>query len=300
MDRRHFLKGLGGVATLTVAGGGYYLKNLYARNELENQLLWSADATLAERELSELRVLPNQAKEEIRVWFHEPCLDADLFAASVSSETFLNRLHGCETEAEQHNLFLLEFLSKVTSAEEIHNRILLVAEEIGEQLDWNWAESCRELASSWELRISAFGESLPADLSSTLDPIIRQQIDDSLAFSAKTAERPTLLETASQVGESAILMLPLAKVAPQVIPLFIAHAVKNLFDYFVGLMNHPRDRIRRGVSSRLSLLANRIALEFESEVTRAIARLHEWQRNAVNESATKYADSTIPWYRLPA
>lgn len=300
MDRRKFLESLWGVAGMTLVGGIYCGNKLYARNQLENALISSADSILTAKGLHELRTLPNQAKEGIRVWFQKPCMNAEEFAVSVSSERFLNRLAQTKSEQQRQEMFLFEFLSKVVSEEQILHHTEMMAEEIGNELDFNWEECCRELSSSWQLNISQYGESLPVGLSEQLRPAIRHQIEGSLSFSATAAERPTLLQTAKEIGESALLLLPMAPVSKRFIPLFMFAAATSLYEYFVGMLSHSRDRILRGVSSRMTSLAHRVGTEFEAEINTAIARLHNWQQNAVHQAAAQYAESNISVVNLPS
>ncbi len=293
MERRDFLKVSGwtggGLAVLGLRWG----RRVYARNQLETELREKADLILTQKSLSELRELPLSARESIRTWFHGPCLNAAEFARTVSSNAFREQVARCASADESEMLFLSEFLRHVVSETEILNRVVLIAEEIGDELDLNWAECCRDLSEQWDVGIRAYGSTLPIDFASDLEPTIRSSVAECLALARAGGQRPALSETTEKIGQSAILLLPLAPIPNLAIPLFVLVAAGHLYHYYASLQNNSSDRIQRAVSSRLSLLGNRIGAEFEAEVRTAIGRLHEWQHRAVTQAATRHATATV-------
>lgn len=292
MDRREILKLGGWVAGGVALTGAYSAKQLYARSVLKAQLLDRTEPILTQKALSELRELPEKAREEIRTWFHAPCLNAIEFARVVSSEGFRQKVARCSSRDQEAVLFLSEFLTHVASESEILNRVTLIAQEIGDELDLNWEACCRELSQEWNLQIRSYGSTLPPDFAARLEPTIRAGLEESLQAAKVAGQRPALTETTQKIGQSAILMLPLAPISGLVIPLFMLVAVSHLYDYYAGLQNSSAEHLRKAITSRLSLLGNRIGSEFESEVRTAIGRLHEWQQRTVTAASIRYAEES--------
>ncbi len=292
MERREFLKGLafagGGVALV----GANCAKNLYARDQLRRQLQGEAVPILAKKSLKELQTAPQLGREEIETWFHEPCLNAAIFAEVVTSESFLDQLYHCLPELRE-GLFLSAFLTHVTTESTICQRVDLIAKEVGLELDLNWENCCGELSNLWDVHIGKFGTALPTHLSDQLEPVIRNGVAESLMLARAAGERPGLVSASLSLGKSAIMLLPLAKSPNVAVPLFVCMGVSHLFSYFFGMLNRKRSihEIRQSVSARMSLLAQRIGAEFETEVRAGVGRLHQWQQHAievvVNEQAVR-------------
>lgn len=299
MDRRTFLGASGFTGGVMALAGLHIGHAAYARNTLEKQLLAEADPLLTDKALHELRDLPTRGREEIRTWFHGPCLNAAAFATKVTSDSFRDQLSRVADVDQQRALFLSAFLAKVVSESEILNRISVIAEEVGSELDLNWQECCRRLSDQWGIHVREYGSTLPDDLAGSLEPVIRSGIIESLELARSvTGTQPVLSETAAGIGEAAILLLPLARVpgaAQSFLPVFLLTAVSHLFSYVNALWNRAEsiDVVRRAVSARLALLANRIGAEFESEVRVAVGRLHDWQQQAVTTAARRQAEQAI-------
>ena len=49
-------------------------------------------------------------------------------------------------------------------------------------------------------------------------------------------------------------------------------------------------------TSRLSLLGNRVGMEFLREVKQRVADLHAWQEQALRQTAARYAEQAVPLF----
>ncbi len=140
--------------------------------------------------------------------------------------------------------------------------------------------------------------SLPSNLATSLEPLIRDDLTNTLALAQSAGQRPALQQTIGAVGESALLMLPTARVAMAsrlFWPLFLLVAVGHIFSYLTGLWSAGRSRqlIRTAVSERMTRLADRIGDEFERALAQSIGQLHTWQYRAVTTAARRQAEQAI-------
>ena len=90
-------------------------------------------------------------------------------------------------------------------------------------------------------------------------------------------------------AESGIEFNPLA------IPTFLFLALERFFQYVIGLFSDPRPDLQRAISSRVSLLGNRIGSEFESAIRSSLGALHGWQEQSITAAANYYADTVVGW-----
>jgi hypothetical protein len=95
-------------------------------------------------------------------------------------------------------------------------------------------------------------------------------------------ERPALSDLTSSLGASALLLLRLRVITPQLaVPVFLVNALWHTFDYVLRLLQHREADYRTSISSRLALLGNRIGFEFQQEIRRRLADLHQWREHAI-------------------
>jgi hypothetical protein len=173
----------------------------------------------------------------------------------------------------------------------------LIAEDLGSELDLNWEGCCNTMSQQWGVHVRSYGSTLPEDLSAALEPLIRVALEESLDVARTAGQRPALQQTTGKIGESALQFLPLVPISPALaVPAFVAVSAGHLYSYFAGLWNRGDsiDFIRKAVSARMALLANRLGNEFASEMRRAIGRLHGWQEQAVRGAAAVHAEEAVP------
>lgn len=135
MDRRQFLAAAGYGGGAVALGGGLYGRMRYRRGRLAGTLLRDARPVLIEKAHGELQGLPAEAREDIRTWFHAPCLNAAEFVRFICSHSFAEQLAACETEELKQWSLVNAFVSRVVSEAEILNRVQVIAEEAGAVLD---------------------------------------------------------------------------------------------------------------------------------------------------------------------
>jgi hypothetical protein len=265
----------------------------WARRQLRQRLVEDAQVELIDKDHGELLRLPVQAREAIRTWFHAPCLNAAEFVYEVCSPAFSEKLSACATEDLRELCFLNAFVSKVVSEVEILNRIHIIAEEIGSELDRNWAACCQKVGTKWNARIQSQDAGMPADFGERMEPLVRQSLDEAIQRATVAGQRPALGETAGNIGKAALLVLPVVTLPQIAIPLFALLAMRHLFAYVMGQLTHQVGDYQRAISDRLALLGNRIGVEFETEIRTRIAHLHEWQDQAVQATAAIQASEAI-------
>ncbi len=296
-NRRMFLQSAavgGGVVLL--GGFGKYRSTQAARTEFQSKLLSEANPLLTEKVHSEMQSLPNRASEEIRTWFHGPCLNAANFAASVTSEGFCERLASCQNENERLNLFQIQFFRDVVSPDDILKRVHLIAEETGDELDQNWKSFCVTIAKRWNVHLRPYSLSLPDEWFDSLEPQIRLKLDQSIKDARVLGQRPALGETFQKVGMSAVLLLPLVAAGPWMVPVFVLAAIAPLYSYFWARFRDTSTEIRQTISRRVANLALRMSTEFREEVKNSISRLQQWQEEVIQITAKNHAENAISYF----
>lgn len=313
MNRRELLQGASTTLAIAAIGGGFWTRRAYGRYRMQKQLVEAALPTLTDKAHSEFQSVPAKGREEIRQWFHGKVLNVAPFVEEVCSNAYRERLHACSSEEEQQQLLLVSFCGNVATDAEILNRIQVIAEEIGQELDANWGECCKTISSEWNLHIKEY--SSPHELNDFMqrvDVLVRQHLAEAIEMARVGGQYPALGETIGSIGKSALLVLPMARIRlvglktpagsynkvdlnPLAIPAFFLLALNHFFAYIIGLFSDPRPDLQRAISARFSLLGNRIGAEFESVVRTQLGALHGWQEHSVTGAAQQYADSVVGW-----
>jgi hypothetical protein len=293
VKRREFLRaaGLGGACVLI--GGGLWVRRAYARSKLATRLMADAMPALTEKAHTELVELPARARDEIRTWFHGPCINSNEFVYDLCSPAFAEKLAACRTAELKEECFVTAFVSKVVSETEILNRVQLIASDVGNDLDRNWANCCKTIASKWNVYIKEYGSSDLTGITQRVEPMIKSSIQQTIQVALLAGQRPAISQTLGNVGKSAILVLPLARLPQLAIPLFVVLAIRHLFDYVMGLINNKVRDYQRAISEHLAHLGHRIGEEFYTEVKARLACLHGWQEDALRMFAESQAEESI-------
>ncbi len=306
MNRRKFLESAAVGGGFVALAGGMWAHRAYAGYQLRRKLVAEAMPVLTDRAHGEFQSVPVKGREEIRQWFHGRVLNVIPFVEEICSNSYRERLHACRNEDEQHQLLLVSFCGKVATDAEILNRVHTIAEEIGQELDLNWGECCQTISSQWDVHIKEYGQPLEInEFMGRVDQMVKQHLSESLEMARVGAQHPALGETIGNIGESALLVLPMSRIQsspllgldfnPLAIPTFVLLSLKHLFQYIIGLFSDPRADLQRAISARVSLLGNRVGSEFESEMRTRLASLHSWQEQSVTGAAQHYADSVVGW-----
>jgi hypothetical protein len=308
MNRRWFLReGIAGGALAIGTGGFLYLRRSHARVEVTSRMLDDAVPALASNSLRELETLPHRAREEIRRYFHGKCLNVEGFVTHLCSDEFAERLGRCNTQEDRETCFLQAFCGRVASDDEILNRVEAIAAEVGGELDLAWAAYCTQLSFRWNTRIQGYGRPLGMeDLTHRLGELIRAELAQAARQAVFGNRRPSVGETIGKIGESAVRLLPLARIRtevglrglareenPLVIPVFFLLAARHVWDYFSARLEDRRGDYQAAISGRLALLGNRVGSEFEREVRQRLTDLHTWQERSVRETAGRLAGERV-------
>jgi hypothetical protein len=299
MNRRQFLRnGLAGGGILLAAGGFAVLRRNQARSALTSRMLDDALQPLVENSLHELNTLPQEAREEIRHYFHGKCLNAGGFVTQICSNEFVEQLGRCQDSKEREVCFLQAFCSRIATETEILNRVETIAAEVGNKLDLAWANYCVNISARWNTCIAGYGRPFAMDeLSDRLGGMIRSELGQVARQDTLGNRRPAVGETIGKIGASAILLAPLVRFG-QVglavgIPVFIVLAAKHLWDYVTGLLHDRRGEYQAAISGQLALLGNRVGTEFERDVRQRLTDLHIWQERSIRQLATSLAEERV-------
>ena len=214
-ERHEFLVNLaryGGIGLATICGVGAWVgKQSYARESLHRQMMDTVAPLLTDKATREWNELPSLAREEIRRYFHETCLNVHAFVEEICCDSFAETLHACRSEHEQHNLLNLKFSQKVVTGTEVLNRVETIANESGTVLDHNWETCCKQVADSWGASLSS-GTSRPANSRrfANVEPVIRERLQQARGRAYPVGQRPAATESLESAGATAILLLPVA------------------------------------------------------------------------------------------
>lgn len=173
----------------------------------------------------------------------------------------------------------------------------VLAKESGKLLDMNWQGSCEAIGQIWghvdSLLPSRETTTNYADLWA---PWIIDAIEQAKSSTYPVGQHPTLKGTIGQIGFSAIILLPLAEVAPEVIlPVFLITALFPVYEYIISFVENRQLRSKEVLSKKLSLLGNRIGMEFEREIMKRISDLHTWQSQAILNYVEIQSHENIHW-----
>jgi len=292
-SRREFLQAAALAGGAVAVGGAIWGQAAYARRQLTQKLMSEALPELTQKEHAELLDLPVKGREEIRTWFHAPCLNSTEFVYEVCSNAFVEKLSACKTDYLKELCFLNAFVGKVVSQTEILNRVQVIAEEIGGKLDRNWATCCQRISAKWDIHVKTHGSTVPVDFTNRMEPFIRTSLDEAVRSATVAGQRPAIGDTIASVGKSALLILPLRGHPAVAIPLFALLALRHLFTFVMGVLNSRVGEYQRAISERLSLLGNRIGSEFEAEIRSRVEALHGWQEAALRKAAESQARDAV-------
>lgn len=294
-NRRRFLEVLGVTGVAGAIGVGLYGRAQWQRSALAGAMLNDAQQVMVPREQQELQTLPVRARNEIRDWFHVHCLNAAEFAYEVCSPSFAERLAACATDELKQQCVANAFLARVVSAEEVQERLQVIAQELGNELDTNWRGCCQQLSQRWQMHISGGGyeASLPRDLSARLDHLVQNSLREAVQ-TADGSLAPSFTDAVSSIGTAALLALPVAWVLPELaLPAFVVRTLWVLGEYVVRLLSGRVEGIQAEITHRVALLGRRLGSEYEAELRHCIGQLHRWQQDAVRTFTEDYSRTAI-------
>lgn len=135
-----------------------------------------------------------------------------------------------------------------------------------------------------------------------LEPTIRNDISRAAREAVSAKQRPSIGETIGKIGESAVRLLPLAKISvkrgptgievegnPFVIPVFFLLAARDVWEFITARLQDRAADCQLAISSRLALLGHRVGGEYEREVRLRLTNLHTWQERSIREAANLLA-----------
>lgn len=299
MNRRGFLRtGIACGAVATGAGAFLFWRRNNARAAVHSQLLNDALPRLTSSSRRQQEILPVQAREEIRRFFHGKCLNVESFVAHISSDSFRERLGRCSSDDDRQETLLAAFCARIASEGEILNQVDIIATEIGSALDSEWDGYCRELSSTWNVTVKGYGSPVSfEDLTRRVNGMIRADLSRVLQAASAAGQTPALGSTIENIGESAIKLLPVVrfgKVGLVIgVAVFVVLAAKEVWDYVLGQLDDRRADYQAAISARIALLGNRVGAQFEREVRQRVSDLHGWQERSVREAAIQMVQERI-------
>lgn len=299
VDRRKWLKHAGtGGAILLVGGtvGIRFAQQAYARSSLHKEMMSEALPLITEKAAKELDSLPTSARKQIQGYFVGICLNVHSFVTEICSEKFAERLRGCASENQKHQVLNVTFSQKVVTGVEVLNRVETIAKEAGAELDRNWTTCCGKLADSWNVVLRRQRPSAQAlDISALVEPLIRENLDKTRQAVYPVGQRPALSQTIEDVGRSAILLLAVEVSEPELaFPVFVVVALTHLWQWVLGQLANQAADYQTAITDRLAQLGNRVGAEFELEFRRRISDLQHFQEESLSAVARQKADDIIP------
>ena len=136
--------------------------------------------------------------------------------------------------------------------------------------------------------------------------MIRRDLAQAAGQAGSAPRRPSAGETIGKIGESAVMLLPMANVKVAagpgglaaegnalVLPAFLLLALGHVWAYFAARLEDRRGDYQAAMSKRLALLGLRAGAEFEREVRMRLADLHAWQEASVRRTAERLAEERI-------
>src|SRR5262249_45104415 len=127
MNRRQFVSGAVTAGGLALLGGGFWARQVYARSQLQNQLVGVAGSVLAAKEHKELAPPDERAEEEIRRQFDGDCLRVTDFVAEICAPEFSRRLQACADRQQQQEIIVLAFSRNVVTETQVIERVRSLA-----------------------------------------------------------------------------------------------------------------------------------------------------------------------------
>ncbi|MDA7980900.1 MAG: twin-arginine translocation signal domain-containing protein [Pirellulales bacterium] len=309
LSRRKFLRASTGAGASVLFGGtligGRFLQQANARTHLAQSLIDEATPILTEQAHRELRTIPEACREQIRLHFHEACLNVASFVTKICSTEFQDRLEALDDASAREQLFVVTFGEKVVPHAEIVRWVRTIAEETAAELRANWEDSSTRLARRWTLSLKSFEHGVSAEpFLEEMDKTIRLGIDESRRTAYPLAGQSPLLSAGGSkaplaVEEAAMLRVNVRQYrgqGPEFVPVFVWNALTDVFAFFTGTSIQDPAVYHRAISERLALLGNRVGSEFETEVRHRLSDLHTWQEQAVAAAARQRADTLVPTF----
>lgn len=309
LSRRRFLRTSAGAGASVIFGGtligGRFLQQAHARSYLAQSLVDEATPILTQQAHRELRTIPEACREQIRLRFHEACLNVSSFVAKICSTDFQDRLAALEDDSAREQLFVVTFGEKVVPHAEVVRWVRTIAEETSAELRADWEDSSRQLAQKWTLSLQSFEQGVSAEpFLAEMDKTIQAGIEESRRTAYPLAGQTPLLfadggSAPPAVEEAAMLRINVRQFrgeSPEFVPVFVWNALTDVYSFFAGTTYHDPGVYRRSISERLALLGNRVGSEFETEVRRRLSDLHSWQEQAVAAAAQRRAEALIPTF----
>ncbi|HZT82927.1 MAG TPA: twin-arginine translocation signal domain-containing protein [Gemmataceae bacterium] len=297
MDRRLFLKEAGMAGALALlGGGGLFARRAWARGKLEEQLVGDALDTLRAQADEEERDFPARAAEGIRRPFAGMCLNVATFCDEISAPRFQEKLQRLPPEEREDQL--LSAFCRCLEPDRVLAFLRQKARDVGKELDRRWDVSCREVARRWGERLQGRGPDFDAeDFGRQVTELVRDSLQRSARRAAKAGRPAVLGDTQEDVGASALLLVPLAKTdrleLVKQLPLFVVRVCRRLFAEVAGWYEGRRGNLHKQISGQLADLGDRVAREFEREVSRRLVDLHGWQEQAVRVAARRQAEARV-------
>lgn len=296
IDRRTWLQGGAAAGAVALVGGVQYARRAYARNSLYQEMMNQAVPILTGKAATELDSMPTAASNEIQDYFHGICLNVHPFVIEICSNGFAEKLAGCGSDEQKQQLLNVAFSQKVVTAVEVLRRVETIATAMGKTLDGNWADCCKSLSVSWGTSLGKHSPALNTlDVMDLVQPLIVHSLDDARRQTYPVGQRPAISESIGKIGESAILLLPVAVASPELaFPVFVFTALREVWRWICGEMANQAADYQTAVTEQLSILAIRVGAEFEQEFRRRLADLQGIRERSLANVARQKAAEAIP------
>ncbi len=241
----------------------------------------------------EMQQLPVLAREEIRTWFHAPCLNAAEFTQVICSNAFLEQLRFCPNAGAREAQLLTAFSENVVSGELICGHLRTIAERIGLRLTRNWNDTCGEFAGRCDLHLGRNSMSMAAECLTRVDQVVRTRVAQAIRAAQSVGDRLALSAVMEDTFASAVLAMRLARHPMVRIPLFLVLALRAGLPFLIQQWRPVPQQLQAAITESMAAMADQIGDEFATEIRQRITDLHRWQHQAILEVVVRNASDRV-------
>jgi hypothetical protein len=291
-----------GTGVVACGVGGLWYRCARVREKITDQLMDDARPILDKQALSEQEQYPALAKERIKVYFDQICLNTSEFVGEISTPEFRHKLSKIRAADRRHHELLTVFCRRVPRAGLIGDQVHTILAEIGPKLDADWNQCCKDIATRW--RQSFRRENQPIwdadEFSKRVTPLLEHKVEQAVRHAHKITDEPAWHEKLRSLSTEALEAS--GDVSFEVgertirIPEFAVATSRRVFGKVVELLGDPKWDCQTAMTNRFAILGKEAAADFEKLVQQRLSDLHSWRQQAVRLAAEQHAAERIGFF----
>lgn len=304
LSRRQFLTwakdhseqiAIGGLLVTLGSGAAY---QWYAERALRQELTDKTMPVLTSKSHKEMNAIPRDGDIDIRKLFNGAINKLPRFVEGICSAAFVSELAARQTDDDKQVFMIETFTREVISDRQINARVEAAAENLGERLDENWANCCRELADNWRISIRHHQQRVSAtQLLKDIEPLIRSRLKRAMDAAFGNDQMPFIRSCEESLGRSAILVLQLSRVTNRLyLPTFCLQQMHASVDEVQRYLHDRRAHYQNKIADVFVDLSNRVGSSFQTALKLRVSDLHAWQEEALLASVAKRALDATAWF----